>query len=107
MTRAISATVISSAAEMLKSSCSAGGDGHRGDDAVGDVVDVRQRPRLRAVAEDRQRRALGQRQALLDDVGDHVRDARLVLGHLARPVGVERAADRVGEARARRARRGT
>jgi hypothetical protein len=37
----------------------------------------------------------GQRQALLDDVGDHVGDAGLVLGHLAGAVGVERPADRV------------
>ena len=96
MTRAISATVISSPAEMLKSSFRPGGRGHRGDDAVGDVVDVGERPRLRAVAEDLQR--LLARQHLLDDVGDHVRDARLVLGHLARPVGVERAADRVRQA---------
>ena len=79
--------------------------GHRGDDAVGDVVDVGQRARLGAVAEDRQRRALGaSARHLRDDVGDHVRDARLVLGHLARAVGVERAADRVRAGRARRAR---
>ena len=39
-----------------------------------------------------------QAQALADEVGDHVGDPRLVLGHLAGPVGVERAADRVGQA---------
>ena len=37
-------------------------------------------------------------QHLADHVGDHVRDARLVVGQLARPVGVERAADRVRQA---------
>src|SRR3954468_16298213 len=72
--------------------------GHGGDDAVGDVVDVGERPRVRAVAEDRQRRAGREAQALADQVRHRVGDARLVLGHLARAVGVERAADRVVQA---------
>ena len=42
---------------MLKSSLTAGGRGHRGDDAVGDVVDVGERAGLLAVAEDLQRAA--------------------------------------------------
>ena len=53
--RAISATVSSSEAEMLKSSFSAGRVGHRGDDALGDVVDVGERARLLARAEDLER----------------------------------------------------
>ena len=48
MIRAISATVISSSFEMLKSSFSAGRVRGRRDDALGDVVDVGDRPRLLA-----------------------------------------------------------
>ena len=94
--RAISATVSSSRADTLKSSSTRRRVGHRGDDAVGDVVDVRERARLLAGAEDLQRPLPGEH--LADQVGDRVRDARLVVGHLARPVGVERAADRVRQA---------
>ncbi len=65
----------------------------RGDDPVGDVVDVRERPRLLAAAEDRQRGDAGER--LADQVGHRVGDAGLGVGQLARAVGVERAADRV------------
>src|SRR5919107_1114870 len=68
--------------------------GHRGDDAVGDVVDVGQRAGVRAVAEDRQRGVRRQREALADQVGHGVGDAGFVLGNLAGAVGVERAADR-------------
>src|SRR5918998_1786240 len=70
----------------------AGARGHRADDAVGDVVDMGQRARLLTGAEDLER--VLAREALAYEVGDGVRDARLVVGHLARPVGVERAADR-------------
>ena len=63
---------------------------------VGDVVDVRERARLLARAEDRQRPLPGEH--LADHVGDHVRDAGLVVGQLAGAVGVERPADRVGQA---------
>ena len=55
--RAISATVSSRAAEMLKSSLSPAGEDIAVDDAVGDVVDVGERARLLARAEDLQRRA--------------------------------------------------
>ncbi len=74
----------------------AGGRAHRGDDAVGDVVDVGERARLLARAEDLQRALPGEH--LVDQVGHRVRDARLGVGHLARAVGVEGAADRVGQA---------
>ena len=95
MMRAISATVSSSDGGDVEVLVLAGGVGHRGDDPVGDVVHVGERARLLARAEDLQRPLPGQH--LADHVGDHVRDARLVVGHLARPVGVERAADRVGQ----------
>ena len=86
----------SSEAEMLKSSFSAGRRAGRGDDPVGDVVDVGQRARLLAGAEDLQRPLAGQH--LGDQVGHGVGDARLVaVGQLARAVGVERAADRVAQ----------
>ena len=96
MIRAISATVISSAVEMLKSSFSPASRAVAVTMPVGDVVDVGDRARLLARAEDLQRLLAGQH--LLDHVGDHVRDAGLVLGHLARAVRVERAADRVAQA---------
>jgi hypothetical protein len=63
--------------------------------AVGDVVHVRERARLLAGAEDRQRLQTVQR--LAQQVGHSVRDAGLGLGHLARPVGVERPADSEGQ----------
>ena len=98
MTRAISATVISSPAETLKSSFSPAGEAiavTMPSAMSSTCVSVRvcvPSPKIGSGA------LVGQRQALLDDVGDHVRDAGLVLGHLARAVGVERAADRVGQA---------
>ena len=92
MIRAISAMVRSSDAEMLKSSFSAAACSERGDDAVGDVVHVRERARLLARAEDLERVLAGQH--LADQVGHDVRDSRLGVGQLARPVGVEGAADR-------------
>ena len=90
--RAIWATVSSSRGRHVEVLVQGGRMGHRGDDAVGDVVDVRERPRLLAGAEDRQRAHPGER--LAQQVGHRVRDAGLVVGHLARPVGVERPADR-------------
>ena len=96
--RAISATVSSREAEMLKSSFSAGRRAHRGDDPVGDVVDVGQRARLLARAEDLQRPLAGE--DLADQVGHRVGDPRLGVRQLARAVGVERAADRVRQAAA-------
>ena len=74
----------------------AGRVGHGRDDAVGDVVDVRERARLLAGAEDLQRPLA--REHLPDQVGHHVRDARLVLGQLAGAVGVEGPADRERQA---------
>ena len=93
--RAISATVSSSARGDVEVLVEPGGMGHGGDDPVGDVVDVRERPGLLARAEDGQRAQPGQR--LADQVRHGVGDPRLRVGHLARPVGVERAADRVRE----------
>ena len=95
--RAISATVSSSRRGDVEVLVLAGGRGHRRDDPVGDVVDVRQRSRLLAGAEDLERPLAGQR--LGDQVRDRVRDPGLVgIGQLARPVRVERAADRVAQA---------
>ncbi len=74
----------------------AGGRGHRRDYSVGNVVDVRERARLLARAEDLERVLSGEH--LLDQVGHHVRHAGLVLWHLARAVGVEGAADRERQA---------
>src|SRR5438552_8635599 len=65
---------------------------HRADDAVGDVVDVRQRSRLRARAEDLERAR--SRQHLANEVGYRVRDAGLGIGDLARAIGIEWTADR-------------
>src|SRR4051794_9550065 len=70
--------------------------GHRRDDAVGDVVDVRERARLLSRAEDLER-ALP-REDLADQVGYGVGDARLGVGQLAGAVGVEGTADREGQA---------
>ena len=67
---------------MLKSSLSPAGCGRRGHDAVGDVVDVGQRARLLAGAEDRQRAHA--RQRLADQVRHDVGDARLGVRELAR-----------------------
>ena len=68
----------------------------RDDDPVGDVVDVGQRARVLAGAEDRQRAQPLER--LAQQVRHRVGDPRLGPGHLARPVGVERPADRVRQA---------
>ena len=74
-----------------------GGGSHCRHDPVGDVVDVGQGSRLTTVAEDLERALV--RERLRDQVRDGVGDSRLVgIGQLARPVGIERAADRVAQA---------
>jgi hypothetical protein len=62
----------------------------RRDDSVGDVVDVGERPRLFPRPEYVERPLAAQN--LADQVGHHVRDARLRLGQLGRAVRVERPA---------------
>ena len=81
---------------MLKSSFNPAGGAHRGDDPVGDVIDVGERAGLLAGAEDLQGTLTGEH--LVDQVGHGVRDAGLGVGQLAGAVGVEGAADRVGQA---------
>ena len=75
--------------------------GHRGHDAVGDVVDVRERARLLAGAEDLQWPLPGAAPLRSGPARRGRCPARRV-GQLAGTVGVEGAADRVAAARARR-----
>ena len=94
---AICSTVSSSAAEMLKSSFSAAGERIAADDAVRDVVDVRERARLARPS----RRSAGGRwpaRTLRIRSGTTCAMPGLVGRSLARAVRVERAADREGQA---------
>ena len=103
--RAISATVSSREAEMLKSSFNPAGEpiAVTTPSAMSSTwVSVR-------VCSPEPKISSGRwpDEHLLDQVGHRVRDPGLGVGQLARAVGVERAADRVREARARRGPRGS
>ena len=81
---------------MLKSSFRPAGEAVAVIDPVRDVVHVRERARLLPGAEDLER--LLARERLADEVRDGMRDPGLVVGHLARAIGVEGPADRERQA---------